>query len=116
MLSCIPILYSSGCQSMNDSDAALHGGVIPGIITFKGKTYESTGDVVAIEPIPDEVSPRGQAFWPTQSESSTESTDIIFEVYSIRGVDTNQAIALKYLLVSTKERAYYYLRYDRKLP
>jgi len=100
-----------------NSDDYLHGTVVPETI-FAGKTYENAGVTVAIERIPKEVSFIGHSFLetPTPGAPSNDS-DILYEVYSIRGIDPDQAVAIKVLLVGDKTpAAYYFFKYERQSP
>lgn len=112
----IPILYLSGCNS----GEYLHTRGIPTEIIFNGKAYKSTEKVIAIERIPNEVSFIGQGYWKTtlltETPDQSESTIANFDVYSIQGTDSDKSIAIKILFAGTKTHAYYYYRYDRKLP
>jgi len=107
------IFFSIGCNS----NEYLHSQDVPTEVVFNGTTYHGTGKVVAVERIPDEVIFIGQA--------STETTPLLdiqtkpdssLDVYSIKGVEPEKAIAIRIILAGTKTRAYYYYRYDRVAP
>jgi hypothetical protein len=113
VLSLIPLILFLSCQKNSNPDEALHGLMVPTEITFEGKNYKNTGDIAAIQRLPDNVNYIGQAFLNDHMMTSV-SNNISYEIYSIKGNNKNQAIAVKILLISDTESAYYYFKYERK--
>jgi hypothetical protein len=117
LFSCILVFLVSGCQNTTTSNAYVHSSQVLMEFTFEGLTYENAHEVVAIERIPDEVSFIGQARLdiPISEASGNVSASAVSEVYSIKGIDKSQAVALKIPHISSEERAYYYFKFSRKL-
>lgn len=113
VLSLIPLIFFLSCQKKSSPTEALHGLMVPTEITFEGKNYKNTGDIAAVQRLPDNVIYLGQAFLDEYKMTSI-SNNVSYEIYSIKGSDKNQVIAVKILLVSEKESAYYYFKYEKK--
>ncbi|ACZ62132.1 hypothetical protein [Dehalococcoides mccartyi] len=109
-----------------DSDEALWGAApVFSEITYCGHLYPKSGEIIAKQQTPADLHPIG--IYDTATNTATDYTASNFSspdtngsanpvIYAIDGVEPEEAIALKVLLISHKGTAwYYYFRYDRVL-
>ncbi|MDD4873501.1 MAG: hypothetical protein PHE15_00765 [Dehalococcoidales bacterium] len=96
------------------SEPAYHGQAIPEYITFENHLYKNNGETIAKEKAPQNVTFIGRAFLEGQTISEMPTTYEGYQVYSIQGVDSDLAIAIKFFLVSEKDAYYFYFKYVRQ--
>ena len=122
ILSIIPyilgVLALGGCGSSENQEDSLHGQMIPSEIAYKGYNCKNTGETVAtIKVVPDNLEFIGHGISPeSPTPSPTEECNLqsVYEVYSIKGIDENEAIAVEFGLVGQSEAYDVFFRYQRQ--
>ncbi|MEQ4488277.1 MAG: hypothetical protein AAC993_05555 [Dehalococcoides mccartyi] len=112
-------LSFTGC----DSDEALWGVTpVPSEITYQGHLYLNTGKLVAKQQVLTNIHPLGTYDAATSTAEYTTGSLLSPDdcgrlnpvIYSIDGVKTEEAVAVKVLLVTHSGTAwYYYFKYER---
>lgn len=89
----------------------VYGQEEPADFVYQGRDYEGTGEIVDIE----KVGPAAGKSEFVSYLSSVICQDTTYDVYSIQGVDENQAIALKIVKAGKTVGFYnYYFKYERE--
>lgn len=99
----------SGCK-----EDSWHGMAVPVSVIFENHVYERTGEVVAREKAAQNVTYIGQAASEGQPLIEVTVSSEGYEVYAIKGIDYNTAIAVRIFLVGNKSAYYYYFKYERQ--
>ncbi len=92
----------------------LRGQMIPELVYYENQVYKNSGGVVAQEKAPQNISYIGRGFHdsqPVEGVSSNKESLNGYEVYTIRGISQNEAVAVKLLLVGSEGACYVYYKY-----
>jgi hypothetical protein len=113
LLFCFPLLVASSVTGCSCNDDVLRSAMIPQDIVYENNTYSNSGDVVAVEKAPQNITYIGRASIEGESINEPDTCTKDYEVYSIQGIDIDEAIAVKFLLVGSNEAYYCYYKYER---
>ncbi len=117
-ISGIIMLALGGCGSNHSQDDWFHGQAIPIEIAYKGYNYKITGETVgAIKIVPDNLQFIGHGIEmesPPLSPAGECNPQPVYEVYSIKGIDENEAVAVKFELVGQSGAYYVFFKYQRE--
>jgi hypothetical protein len=119
ILGVVALLALGGCGSGKNQEDWLHGGqAIPIEIAYKGYNYKITGETVgAIKIVPDNLQFIGHGIEmesPPPSPTGECNPQPVYEVYSIKGIDENEAVAVKFELVGQSGAYYVFFKYQRQ--
>jgi hypothetical protein len=118
ILGVLAMLALGGCGSKHSQDDWFHGQDIPVEISFKGYFYKITDETVAaIKIVPDNLVFIGHGILvgsPSPSPTGECNPEPVYEVYSIQGIDENEAIAVKFGLVGKSGAYYVFFKYQRE--
>jgi len=118
ILGIVTMLALGGCGSEHNVDLGFHGEAIPVEIAYKGYFYKNANETVAaIKVVPDNLEFIGHGILAgntTPSPTGECSPQPVYEVYSIRGIDENEAVAVKFGLVGNSGAYYVFFKYQRE--
>lgn len=118
ILGVLAMVAFGGCGSNHSQDDWFHGQDIPLEISYKGYFYKITGETVAaIKIVPDNLEFIGHAILvgnPPASPTEECNPQPVYEVYSIKGIDENEAVAVKFGLVGKSGAYYVFFKYQRQ--
>jgi hypothetical protein len=118
ILGVLTVLALGGCGSEHNVDLGFHGQMIPSEISYKGYFYKNTNKTVAaIKIVPDNLEFIGPGILvgnPPPSPTGECNPQPVYEVYSIKGIDENEAVAVKFGLVGNSGAYYVFFKYQRQ--
>ena len=118
ILGMVALLALGGCGSSENQDDSLHGQMIPSEIAYKGYNYKNTGEILAtIKIAPDNLEFIGHGISPespTPSPTEECNLQLVYEVCSIKGIDENEAVAVKFGLVGKSGAYDVFFKYQRQ--
>jgi hypothetical protein len=110
LLLALMLPFAASCGGGADEDA-LRGQMIPELVVYENQVYKNSGDIVAQEKAPQNVAYIGRASLDGQSADGSSQSSGGYEVYSIQGIEREEAIAVKFLLVGSEGAYYCYINY-----
>jgi hypothetical protein len=118
ILGVLAMLALGGCGNEHNVDLGFHGEAILAEISYKGYFYKNTNETVAaIKIVPDNlefIGPGTSVGNPPPSPTEECNPQTVYEVYSIKGIDENEAIAVKFGLVGQSGAYYVFFKYQRQ--
>lgn len=101
------IMFNPGCSEGNGFlQDAYHGQLVPSQVTFGGKIYRNTGEVILKKTVGT-----SDSYEIVEFIDNIIVNGLSYEVYSITGVDSDTAITIKVLLCNDKGCSDFFYKY-----